>query len=363
MMYVSEFLLYCCFSVLVGNQLLKFIPETKRPTIEVPNWVVNVSIIGIALLSFFPLLKIATIFAEDFENGFWMIFKSVLFDFNVGHAWLITLFLAGLLLVIRSIRRSTNEPKMEYVSAAFTIALIVAFGWASHCTASYQLKGFIPHTIHFLSVSLWIGTLLVVSWFSKNSNNWLTFLKWFSPLALICLIGTVSAGFFLMTMLVPDYVNAWMVSYGQALLFKHLLIIPLLTFAFINGVLVKRKLKENPSFNPIPMVRAESIVALLVFWAMAVMGQKSPTENLAAVIKYEKPSALFQSFYDGIITPSTTIQFVSNGNSILLACISVLFLLTMVFIFRQKANSSKFAVLFGLLFVGTAYTAIMVGIQ
>jgi hypothetical protein len=65
------------------------------------------------------------------------------------------------------------------------------------------------------------------------------------------------------------------------------------------------------------------------------MGQQSPTENLAAVIQFEKPSALFEIFYEGPIIPSTTIQFVSGGNSILLALISLVFLLSMMFLFRK----------------------------
>ncbi|MBY3621069.1 copper resistance protein CopD [Acinetobacter sp. CUI P1] len=363
MTYISEFLLYCCFALLVGNQLLMFIPDNKRPNINVPNWIVNLSIVGIAILSLFPLITIVNMFAEDFEEGYWIIFKAVLLEFNIGHAWLITLFLAALLLFIRSIKRFTNEPKLEYISAAFTFALILAFGWASHCTASYQLKGFIPHSIHFLAVSVWIGTLLTISWFSTNNQNWLAFLRWFSPLALICLTATISSGFFLMTLLVPDYVNSWMVSYGQALLFKHLLIIPLVTFAFINGVMVKRKLVLTPSFNPIPMARAESIIALLVFGVMAIMGQQSPTDNLAAVIEFDKPSKLFQLFYEGKITQTTTIEFVSNGNSIMLAIIAVLCLGSTVFFFRTKTYSSLIAIVFSILFVGTAYTALMLGVS
>lgn len=362
MVYITEFLLYCCFCILVGHQLLTFVPEHKRPEIIVPDWLVNVSIVGIAVLSFFPLLRITTMLSGEFEAEFGVIFKGILFDFNIGHAWLITLVLAAVLISVRYIKKNTNEPKLEYITSIFTFALILAFGWASHCTASYQLKGFIPHGIHFLAVCIWIGTLLVVSWFSKNSDNWLAFLKWFSPVALICLVATISAGFFLMTLLVPDYVNSWIVPYGQALLFKHLFIIPLLTFAFINGVLVKRKLYSNPQFNPIPWVKAESIFALLVFSAMAVMGQQSPTENLAAVIQFEKPSALFQIFYQETIEPSTSIHLVPNETSILLAFIAVLFLLSMLILFQKRINSGL-ATVFGILFVCTAYTALMLGIQ
>jgi putative copper resistance protein D len=284
-------LLYTCFSILVGNQIFAFVQADKRPTIIVPNWLVNLCILGIAILSFSPVFEITLSFAKSYEVGFWTIFRGILLDFNIGHAWLITLFLSVVLLVIRMIKNMTSEPVLENLTALFTFALILAFGWASHCTASYQLKGFIPHATHFFAVCVWIGTLIVVGWFSKNSNHWLAFLKWFSPVALICVITTVSAGLFLMNLLVPDYVNSWIVPYGQALLIKHLSIIPLLTFAFINGVLVKRKLKANPEFNPIPWVRAESVIALLVFSAMAVMGQQSPPENIAAIIQFEKPSA------------------------------------------------------------------------
>lgn len=361
MIYISEFLLYCCFCILVGNQLLTLVPETKRPDIEVPNWLVNLCIIGIAGLSFSPLLRIVYMFSEG-TSDLALLFQSILFDFNVGHAWLITLLLCAMLLFVRTIRRITKEPKLEYVSTAFTFALILAFAWASHCTASYQLKGFIPHAIHFLAVNVWIGTLLVVAWFSKNSRHWLAFLKWFSPVALLCLAATFCAGFFLMTLLVPEYVNSWIVSYGQALLIKHLLIVPLLVFAFINGVLVRSGVKQGNSINPIPWVRAESVTALLVFCAMAVMGQQSPPENLPAVIHFEKPSALFEFFYKGTVQPSTTLQFVSGGNFIILSIISVVLLLSMVLLYRRKA-APTIVFSFGLLFAGTAYAALMLGVN
>lgn len=361
MIYITEFLLYCCFCIVVGNQLLTLVPETKRPDIQVPHWLVNLCIIGIAGLSFSPLLRIVHMFSES-PGDFAIVFQSILFDFNVGHAWLITLLLCALLLFMRTIRRITKEPKLEYVSSVFTFALILAFAWASHCTASYQFKGFIPHAIHFLAVNVWIGTLLVVAWFSKNSRHWLAFLQWFSPTALLCLTATLSAGFFLMTLLVPEYVNSWIVSYGQALLIKHLLIVPLLVFAFINGVLVRSNLQHGKSINPIPWVRAESITALLVFCAMAVMGQQSPPENLPAVIHFEKPSALFEFFYKGTIQPSTTLQFVSGGNFILLIVISLLLLISMVLLYRKQAAPALVFV-FGILFAGTAYAALMLGVN
>ena len=42
-----------------------------------------------------------------------------------------------------------------------------------------------------------------------------------------------------------DYPNSWMLPYGQALLIKHLLIIPLLVYAVINSILMKKKLDKG----------------------------------------------------------------------------------------------------------------------
>jgi putative copper export protein len=46
-----------------------------------------------------------------------------------------------------------------------------------------------------------------------------------------------------------DYMNSWMLPYGQALLIKHLLIIPLIIYAFINSVFIRRELKKECSFQ------------------------------------------------------------------------------------------------------------------
>ena len=42
-----------------------------------------------------------------------------------------------------------------------------------------------------------------------------------------------------------NYPDSWMLPYGQTLLFKHLLIIPLLVYAIINSLFVKKKLIKD----------------------------------------------------------------------------------------------------------------------
>ena len=81
-----------------------------------------------------------------------------------------------------------------------------------------EYGAFSINTAHFLAVSVWVGILFVVSWFSKNHSNWLNFLKWFTPVAIVCFVITVISGLFFMTVVVEfkDYANSWMLPYGQA---------------------------------------------------------------------------------------------------------------------------------------------------
>ena len=54
-------------------------------------------------------------------------------------------------------------------------------------------------------------------------------------------------------------------SYGQALLIKHLLIIPLLVFAMINSLLIKKKLIRDIHFNPKPWTERKVLSLGLFF--------------------------------------------------------------------------------------------------
>ncbi len=384
MIYISEFLLYCSFAILVGSEIIQLVPQNKRPDIKIPRWLTGALPILIISLSFVPLINIANHFYEGSGVHYLAILGEVLFGFSAGHAFLLTVFVAILLLMVQMIKSILPNRRLSYLSLCCTFLLVLAFGWASHCTSAYQLKGFIPHTLHFLAVCIWMGILFVVAWFSTNHHHWQAFLKWFTPVALTCLFITIGSGLFLMNLLVPDYTDAWMVSYGQALLIKHLLVIPLLLFAIINGVWVRAKLKSanlaherqigstaeigsteenlHCKFSPIPWVRAESIMGLLVLSAAAVMGQQSPPENLAALLQTEEPSRLFSWFYRGEVSAGTVLQFTATGLSILFTCVAVSLLLAIVYLFRRKWSSS-IAVGFALLFVVSAYLAIMLAIQ
>jgi len=358
---VSETLLYLCFSIILGSFILHIVPKPYRPEINVPKKFLLLSIIGIAILSITPALQVILTFYKDIGLG--LTIRSVLFTFEVGQAWIVTFILSNILFIYLILFDIRKKSTYSYVGIAFTLALILTLGWSSHASSLTEVSGFIAHTIHFLAVSIWIGILLVISWFSSNKENWLTFLKWFSPVAITCFLVTVGTGLFLMSLVVDfkDYTNAWMLSYGQALLIKHLLIIPLLAFAFINSVLMRNQLNKDKEFNPKPWVKAESIILLLIFAATAVLGQQSPPHDIETALATNGPAKLFELLYQGQIERDLS-AFLSFGiNSISLLGLAILFLALTIFSFVKKAPMVLSFVM-SILVVLTSYLALMLSV-
>ncbi|WP_369425900.1 hypothetical protein [Cytobacillus pseudoceanisediminis] len=83
---------------------------------------------------------------------------------------------------------------------------------------------------------------------------------------MINLMILLISGFALMFYVVEpkDYVNSWVLPYGQMLLLKHLSIIPLLVFAFLNGVLTRKSLRVS-SFDPRPWIKGRVLLFSLFF--------------------------------------------------------------------------------------------------
>jgi putative copper resistance protein D len=356
--YITETLLYLCFSILMGSLILKAIPETKKPSLQIPNWLIVICALGIPLLSFIPVYKVTKFYQAAFETDFFTIFTDVLFDTNFGKGWIYTLILAVALLLIVSVKQFQNDKATPYVGITILFALVIAFGWSSHTSSLYGWKGIVVHTIHFLAVIVWLGILFVVAWFAKDRQNWSSFLRWFSPLSIVCVCVTIAAGIGIMLFVASDYLNSWMVPYGHALLIKHILIIPLLLFAFINGFLMRRKLNSNPDFNFSPWLKGESIMALFVFGATAVMGQQEPPHDVALYLKNAEPSKLFATFYQGTFTPETRVLFGMNTSTLIFGILALACLALTFMTFKRKMHVA-IAIGLSLGFASFAYFTIM----
>ncbi|MFZ3587712.1 hypothetical protein ACOI1C_00250 [Bacillus sp. DJP31] len=137
-----------------------------------------------------------------------------------------------------------------------------------------------------------------------------------------------------------------------------MLIIPILAYAFINGILIKRQLSRVESFNPKPWAKAESILLFLVFTATAVLGQQSLPHDIKALIETERPSSLFTFFYLGPIDPNMKVLLEFNFYSGFFMILSLLFLSLILVSFIKKAPA-QLSIVASILLVITSYLSFM----
>lgn len=334
--YFSESLLYLCFSLLMGAFVIQFVPERLKPEIRIPKRLIQLSVLGVVFFSAAPVIRLILFLYEDI--GFRLTIQNVLTGFEVGKAWNFTVILAIFFYLFVSLFPVLKSKVLSGISLAFTFTLLLALGWASHAASLTDWSGLVIHSLHFLAVTIWIGILLVVGWFSKNQENWLSYLKWFTPLAITCFLTIAGTGLFLMTLVIDvnEYADAWMIPYGQALLVKHLTIIPILFFAFINGFWIRRKLKKQEQINPIPWLKFESVLLFFTFVSTGVLGQQEPPHSIETTLAGSGPSAIFDYFYSGIIEPSMSLQFGLNTINTLFFIVAIIFMWLIVYSFRKK---------------------------
>lgn len=357
LLFISQVLLYLCFSLLLGSFLLSLVPETHKPNIYVPKKWLIASIMGIPIFSFFPVLQIIQYLAP--KVGFGEAFQSVVMTFEVGKAWGFTSIVSILFVIFVSLFDYQGKMLYRSIGIASTVLLILALGWSSHISSIDPVWGFVSDTVHFTAVSVWVGILIVVSWLSTNHVNWPNFLKWFTPVAILCFVITLLTGFILMSFVVIDYTDSWVVPYGQALLIKHLLIIPLLLYAVINSIFIKRKLNKSKDFNPRPWTKMESIIILLIFSATAALGQQSPPNE--AGISPDKASKLFSMVYNGQIQPEMTVELALNPIAVSFIVLALLFGVLMIVSFLKKAPAIM-SFMMSVLLVVCAYFSLMLSI-
>lgn len=360
--YISESLLYLCFSLLVGSFIIQFIPERLKPDIRIPKRLIQLAVLGVVFFSVAPVIRIISFLYEDI--GLIMTMQNVLGGFEIGKAWNITVILAVFFYLFVSLFPVVKSKTLSGISLAFTFILILALGWASHGASLTEWSGFIFHSLHFLAVTVWIGILLIVGWCSKNQENWLSYLRWFTPLAIACFLTIAGTGLFLMTLVIDvnEYGDAWMLSYGQALLVKHLTIIPILFFAFINGFWIRRKLKRQEQINPIPWLKFESILLFFTFVSTGVLGQQEPPHSIEMTLGGSGPSAVFDYFYSGIIDPSMHVQFGLNTINTMFFVVAIIFMWLIFYSFRKKAPAVV-SFLMGMFCTLSLYLGLMASIQ
>lgn len=348
MIWVTAFadsLLYVAFSYVAGSIVLQFVPDSKKPMIHTSKALLLSSVTGIALFSAAPVIELSFLLKNDEE---WMtVFQTVILDYRVGQGWGITVLLSLLLWLAIYFKGS------RYTQAYLALLLILAVGFYSHVSTLSPWAGFISHSIHFLALTLWAGVLLHVAWFSRNGQNWDRFLKWFTPFAVVCVLVLLASGVILMLFFIEpaDYVNSWVLPYGQMLLLKHLSILPLLIAALINGFLNKRRILD------VLWLRVEVVLLFMVFVFTAIMSKQAPPHNINNTLR-SVGTAPFVEWLKGEQYIPINASLALSLNSVLLLALSMLFLGMMLLNFYRQLTP-WLSLLFGTVFLITAYAGLM----
>ncbi|HBQ76019.1 MAG TPA: hypothetical protein DD663_03980 [Exiguobacterium sp.] len=271
--FVGELLVYMGGALWMGYLVLRFISTKRKPPLmDGTSWavaglgmlVLGTSIPVIGAVRF--LLSTQTMTAA---------LRTGLLELHIGRMFLVVYFAALLILIILAWQKQRSV-----LLALLTIPLWIGIAGTSHAAAKYGAFGWMLQFSHFLCVTAWIGVVFWIAIGARSTERWSAFLSWFSPFARIAFIGVILSGLLLMQLAIPleRYTNLWGVPYGQALLLKHLLLLPLLFYAFCNGTLVRRRLRFDSTYDPRPLLRMESIILVLLFMASASLSRlEQPT--------------------------------------------------------------------------------------
>ncbi|SDH86316.1 putative copper resistance protein D [Alteribacillus persepolensis] len=360
---VSNGLLYVCFALVIGHCILSMLPEDKKPRVVVPKkWQVG-SVLLIPMLSLPPVLHVTLNMNEYREESFISSFIYVLMEIELGRAWtallLLVIIFAALMWLLPKRR---DDSYVNLAGLLLVFGMIVTQGVVGHSANMASYPGATSHILHLMAVSTWVGILMIVSWFAVNDENWEGFVDWFTPIAVICVIVVSFSGVFMTFFLTENIMNSWMLTYGQALLFKHLLFIPLMVYACINGFLMRRKVKNTPTVSPRSWWRAESLIIMAVFVITGFMSEQEPPQNIAQTLNREGSSILFQSLVTFPVNSDTELFFHLHWFSLLFFLIGIVFLLLVIYVF-YKNDTITGSIVFGVLAVISIYFGIISGVE
>ncbi|WP_209122247.1 copper resistance D family protein [Alkalihalobacillus sp. BA299] len=360
MVEISQVLMYLLFSFLLGVALLQVVPKNRGPAFVVKNSWVYGCICLIPVLSVIPILSATYQIHIQYEAPFMPIMTQVMLGYKIGQAWMVTTLLA---IISITLYYGLVYIKTFYVKLIFLLLVIIfalSSSWASHAASLDEGLGFIYNGLHFIAATVWMGTLFVISWFSseKSTEKWTLFIRWFSPVAIASVIILILSGLLLMTIIVPEYVNSWVLTYGQLLLLKHILIAPIILFGVVHGFLLRKRLHKVGVTRFQNTLKAESIIGLFIFGITAVMTERVPPHEVARTLQTTEPSLLYKWFIGEHVGSIVPLTFSFNWLSIVLFTGSALLLLLLIFeVLRGKgwiriisvSTAFAFLMLFGIL--------------
>lgn len=358
---ISKALSYVCLALLTGALLFKAISPKHRPQFHYPlKWMLIAALV-FPLLAFSSIARTTMVLMERFQYSFPEMLFQVVFTFEIGQSWLFTLFFSFLLFVLLLSAGQEISRTLAITGLLGVLVIILSQTYTGHPASLTTWGGFINHAFHYIAISLWIGSVFIAGWFTKDSDRWAAYVRWFTPFAIIC-VGIVIASGLLMTQYISsEFMRSWALTYGQALLLKHILIVPLLVYGLMNGFLMKRRLDRSANHQPHQWLRAESFAALFIFAVTSFLIVQSPPHDMSQTLMFLEPSPMFEWFHPVSVEPAMLVGLGWSSVGMLFVSLSIVFLTLMLWSYTRQSNA-YLTLIYALGFTLSFYVAVMLSI-
>lgn len=229
----------------------------------------------------------------------------VLFETQAGHVWLIRygilLLLAGFLVTRLSVERSADWRAARGEAVLLGAAALVPIAASGHAAAvePSTVRAIVVDGVHLLATGVWAGGLLPLALLLRAAGREegadarpyaVLAARRFSRCALAAVIALVLSGTVMAVTNVGTVAGLVGTRYGQLLLLKIALLVPILTLAAVNrAVHLPRLSGDGPTVGRPAMLRlaryvvAEGALALAILAVVGALGVTPPARHESPV--------------------------------------------------------------------------------
>ncbi|SNZ16916.1 putative copper resistance protein D [Terribacillus aidingensis] len=348
---LMELLSYIAFSFVAGYLVFRLIRK-QEAAVQTPRSDVLAGAASAALVTSGPVINLVSVIGA--QNGYGKALLTVLFQTAAGHVWLGIFLLAICVWVLLYVN------KLPMVTLVLFLSMLFLRAYGSH--PDEGIMNTFAHLIHLSAAVFWVGVLVHACFYTDERFNWESFLKWFSPFTAVLVMAVIGSGVVTMSfaMDMRDYGNVLMLTYGQMLLIKHIVFIPVLVFTVINMFLVKQ-VRQHSHFQPLNWIRAEAFLLAIVFACSALLKSSAAPANIAEALSNAGAAPIFGSIFQRVTATSVATWYMSITGIVCFAGAG-LFLVSILYFFKKRAKAG-FALAAACAASGLLYAAIMTSLR
>ncbi|MFP7495065.1 hypothetical protein SFC66_14915 [Terribacillus saccharophilus] len=346
-----ELLSYIAFSFVAGHLVFRFVRK-EEAAIRTPRSDLLAAAASAALVTSGPVINLFSVLGA--QNGYGQALEQVLLQSGAGRIW-IGIFVLGVCVWLLLF-----YDKFPVLTFILFLGMVFLYAFGSQAGEA-GFVDFISRFIHLGASVFWVGVLIHVCFYTPEHFSWESFLKWFKPFVILLVLTVIisSVTVTLSAMDIQDYGNVLMLTYGQVLLIKYILFIPVLVFTIITFSTKKSRLV--PIFRPIDWIRSVTILLGIIFICNAILSSSATPANITEVLRNEGSAPIFGSIFPSVTAGSVATWHVG---AIGVFCFFgfCLIMASLIFILKKKA-AAGLALAAAFAASGLLYAAIMTSVQ